>query len=117
MKNLRNVLNMGIEGLMSLVKRVSALLAEPTSVNPVITKSSVLGLFIRRTSVIFEQLSCSGVVAVSKVFKRYCDACPAASQESTPSNAMDDNQKTNAIIQDFQDRYVCVHFVNWKKAK
>ncbi|XP_059470008.1 anaphase-promoting complex subunit 5 [Neocloeon triangulifer] len=76
-KNMLNVMSKGIEGLMSLVKRVSQLLTEPNSVNPIITKSSILGLFIRRSSVVFEQLTCSGVVAVFKVFKRYCEACPA----------------------------------------
>lgn len=104
MKNLHDVKKMGIEGLMSLVKRVAALLTEPNLVNPVITKSSVLGLFIRRTSVIFEQLSCSGVVAVSKVFKRYCESCSAALQDTIDENATDAEQKTSVINQDFQVR-------------
>jgi len=110
-QNMRNVLKMGIEGLMSLVKRVSLLLVEPTSVNPVITKSSVLGLFIRRTAVIFEQLTCSGVVAVFKVFKRYCDACPAALEDKLsqkdPSLAGEEHeeQKTGATLKEGQDKY------------
>ncbi|XP_065340028.1 anaphase-promoting complex subunit 5 [Cloeon dipterum] len=107
--NMLKILSSGIEGLMNLVKKVSQLLVEPNAQNPIITRRSVLGHFIRRTSVIFEQSSCTGVVAIMKVFSAYCAACPEfmkpiqPNSKAVPVLSEDENEENRLELNSFKN--------------
>jgi hypothetical protein len=52
-KHILSIVRLGIEGLLELVTRVNLLMVEPTHVMPIITKTSVLGMYILSRYCIF----------------------------------------------------------------
>ncbi|KAF4517955.1 hypothetical protein B566_EDAN005322 [Ephemera danica] len=84
MEMLEDIVNLDIEGVLGLIDKCKKLMEEPSLLMPVITKTSVLGLYIRRNAVLFDKLSCSGVVKVFKAFKVYYNSSPKLEKENHP---------------------------------
>ncbi|XP_049828082.1 anaphase-promoting complex subunit 5 isoform X1 [Schistocerca gregaria] len=62
----------GVGSILDLISSVGRLMLEPSVMMPIVNKSSVIGLYLRRIILHFEKLSFSQVVSVYQVFKEYC---------------------------------------------
>ncbi|PSN35870.1 Anaphase-promoting complex subunit 5 [Blattella germanica] len=62
----------GVGSILDLIQNLSRLIVEPTHmVAPVVHKSSIIGLYIRRIMILFDKLSFSQVVGIYQTFKQY----------------------------------------------
>ncbi|XP_071450203.1 anaphase-promoting complex subunit 5 [Hetaerina americana] len=88
---LMDVYRKGVAGLLDIIQNVIQILVEPTQLSPVVNKSSVIGLYLRRIIVCIDKLSFSQVVRAYQNYKIYYEKAqgeqgrskePKASQKS-----------------------------------
>ncbi|KAJ9592635.1 hypothetical protein L9F63_015690, partial [Diploptera punctata] len=71
-KKLMEIYQKGVGSILDLVQSMQRLLVEPSHmVSPVVHKSSIIGLYMRRIMIFFDKLSFSQVVDIYQSFKRY----------------------------------------------
>ncbi|CAG2065787.1 unnamed protein product [Timema podura] len=61
----------GVVAMLDLFSNIKNHLKEPLPLNPAVTKTSIIGMFLRRIYVFFEKQTFSEVVALCEAFRKY----------------------------------------------
>ncbi|GLG92673.1 Anaphase-promoting complex subunit 5 [Gryllus bimaculatus] len=68
---LQQLYDNGVGSVLDLMQNVKQLMVEPSTVLPVVHKTSVIGLYLRRILVFFDKMSFSQVVLMYKAYQKY----------------------------------------------
>lgn len=80
----------GVSGLLEFILSLDILMVEPTLPSPVVHKSSVLGLFLRRMLLAFDKLSFSQVAKLYQNYKAYYEAASLGTKDNESSSELMD---------------------------
>lgn len=87
---LKDLCEQGVAGLLEFIQSLDVLMLEPILPGPVVQKSSVLGLFLRRMLLAFDKLSFSQVTKLYRNYTTYYEtAFPVIKDSDASSEFMD----------------------------